>query len=73
MNDIRKKNLLKISQMAEATNTYSSMMRSLKSDPEKREIFMRLFKDAFDEACSQSLEDPQNVALIKAQIELNDS
>ena len=54
---------------SEETPTYSAMMRELnkKKNPELREEFMRKFKDAFDQAMEQELEDAQTLALMEAK------
>lgn len=52
----------------EETSTYSAMMREInKNQPEIREEFMRKFKDAFDRAMEQNLEDHQTIALMEAK------
>lgn len=54
---------------AEETSTYSAMMRELnkKKDPALREEFMKKFKDAFDKAMEEELEDAQTLALMEAK------
>ncbi len=53
--------------MPEPTNTYSSAMRDInKNCPEKREVFMRRFKDAFDNAMIDEIDAPEDVALMEA-------
>lgn len=52
----------------EETSTYSAMMREInKNRPEIREEFMRKFKDAFDRAMEENLEDHQTIALMEAK------
>jgi hypothetical protein len=72
----RKENLERILRLAEesdATATYSSIMRDLNKDgdTEKRTAFMKSFKESFDKAMSQSLDDAQGVALLEAQQEVD--
>ncbi len=56
----------------EDTSTYSAYMRKLKKDnPESMEEFMRHYKEAFDAAMEEDLENHQNVALLKAKQESN--
>ena len=52
----------------EITETFSGVMRELnKEDKEKALTFLRGFKDAFDEAMEEGLEDHQNLALLQAK------
>jgi len=70
----RKENLMQLLRLAEEpTATYSSIMRNLNKDgdEEKRLAFMKSFKEAFDNAMSQSLDDAQSVALLEAQQEID--
>lgn len=56
--------LVKISQ----EETYSSKMRQLSM--EDKLIFMKCFKEAFDEAIESNLEDPSKLALLEAKKKL---
>jgi len=70
----RKENLKSILKIAEeSSSTYSSIMRDLNKngDEDKRKTFMMSFKKTFDDAMSQSLDDPQSVALLAAQQEID--
>ena len=52
----------------EITDTYSATMRRLnKEDPEKAKEFMIAFKEAFDDAMDQNIDDGQSVALLQAK------
>ena len=47
--------------------TYSSIMRMLnKKDPDKIPQFMKEFKEAFDKAMEEGLEDSDKIALVQA-------
>jgi hypothetical protein len=46
--------------------SYSSIMRDLKDQPEQRVAFMKAFKEAFDQAFLQGLENPDQIALFSA-------
>lgn len=51
----------------ESVETYSAALRELNKNDSKNTIsFMKQFKDAFDDALEQGLEDHQDVALMKA-------
>ena len=53
---------------AESDDTYSSALRKLnKENPEKVKKFMKHFKDSFDQAMEEKINNPQNVALIQAK------
>lgn len=71
----RKKQLNFLSKLAkeEDTSTYSSTMRDLnkKKEFDKRKIFMKAFKKAFDDAMNQSLDDHQMIALLEAKQEID--
>lgn len=48
-------------------HTYSAIMRDLrKNNPENVISFMKSFKEAFDQAVTESLEDPDKLALMQA-------
>ena len=52
----------------ETTNTFSAAMRKLnKKEPEKVTEFLRAFKEAFDDAMEEGVDDHQNVALLQAK------
>lgn len=69
----RKRAFIKIMEKEE-TSTYSAFMRKLnKESPDKVKEFMKVYKDAFDEAMEEELENHQNVALLKAKQEINAS
>ncbi|KKN74495.1 hypothetical protein LCGC14_0390120 [marine sediment metagenome] len=66
----RKSELLTIlASTEESVDTYSSTMRELnKNDPKKIQLFMKKFKDAFDNVLDQGLEDNhQDIALEEAR------
>lgn len=68
-----RKEKLKIiaSDVDECTSTYSAFMRKLnKENPNLMKDFMRSFKDAFDAAMNERLENHQGVALLKAKQEI---
>ena len=66
--DRRKEFFVILASTEESVGTYSSVMRELnKQDSEKRKLFMRKFKDAFDAALDADNEDHQQVALMSAQ------
>lgn len=70
----RKEKLQSILKVAEeSSSTYSSIMRDLNKDgdEDKRKAFMMSFKKTFDDAMGQSLDDPQSVALLAAQQEID--
>ena len=51
----------------EITTTYSAIMRDLrKNNPEMVNSFMKSFKDAFDRAMEENLEEAENAALLEA-------
>ncbi|HVI41802.1 MAG TPA: hypothetical protein VM577_14210 [Anaerovoracaceae bacterium] len=51
----------------DVTTTYSAIMRNLrKNDPDKLKAFMKAFKEAFDQANSEKLDDVESVALLQA-------
>lgn len=51
----------------EVTTTYSAFMRELRKDsPELVTNFMKAFKDAFDRAINDNLEEAENTALLEA-------
>lgn len=54
-------------------NTYSEQMRQLNKDGdyEKREKFMKCFKETFDRAMNDSLENHQEIALLSAKKEID--
>ena len=57
---------------AQEERTFSSIMRDLnKNHPEKVKTFMSEFKKAFDEALEQSLENPDEIALMQAMQAIN--
>lgn len=48
--------------------SYSASMRRLrKNDPENVYQFMKSFKEAFDRAIEEGLDDPENLALMEAR------
>lgn len=57
----------------EDVSTFSSVMRELNKEKDlvKRDKFIKAFKEAFDEAFNQGLEDHQSIALIKAKQEID--
>jgi hypothetical protein len=60
-----------ISNASETTTTYSAVMRDLnKEAPDKVVEFMKTFKEAFDNALVEELEDPEGIALIQAMKEV---
>ena len=66
----RKKELFMVlSSVAESTDTYSSVLRELNKndDVEKRTLFMKKFKEAFDNAMDQDLDDHEDIALNEAR------
>ena len=70
----RKENLTQLVRlMEEPTATYSSIMRDLNKDgdKDKRLAFMKSFKQAFDNAMNQSLENAQSIALLEAKQEID--
>ena len=51
----------------ETAATFSSTMRDLrKSNPKKVNQFLKAFKQAFDMACEQNLDDVEQLALLEA-------
>lgn len=51
----------------DVTTTYSAVMRDLrKNDPDKVKTFMKAFKEAFDQANGEKLDDVESVALLQA-------
>jgi hypothetical protein len=57
----------------ETTKTYSSIMRDLnKNEPDKLQPFMVAFKDAFDEAIENDIDNPDQVALLEALSKIGD-
>lgn len=64
--------LTKVAETLESTDTFSAAMRSLhKKDPSQAKEFLKAFKEAFDEAMTQNLEDHQEVALLQAKQKIN--
>lgn len=67
MKNSRKMALQLIKESTEVTTTYSAMMRKLRKDqPGKVRDFMKAFKNAFDQATAQKLDDSESVALMEA-------
>lgn len=47
--------------------SYSSIMRTLRKDKDERKLkFQKTFKDAFDRALDEQLEEPEKIALLAA-------
>lgn len=70
----RKESFIKImtNPEPEVVSTYSAHMRNLKKEnPGSMEEFMMHYKEAFDNAMEEELENHQNVALLKAKQETN--
>lgn len=54
-------------QAQETTTTYSAAMRDLrKNNPDKVKNFMKAFKEAFDAANVEKLDDVESIALLQA-------
>lgn len=54
-------------EVIDVTTTYSAVMRDLrKKEPEKVQAFMRSFKDAFDRAVDENLDEAESAALLEA-------
>lgn len=65
-------NLLALGTTLEIDPTYSSIMRYLnKNKPALIEKFMHKFKLSFDDALSEKLDNPENLALMEAIQEIN--
>lgn len=67
----RRKAFEKILATKEDASTYSSALRGMNKKNSNDTIpFMKAYKDAFDEAMEEALEDHQNIALLKAKQEI---
>ncbi len=63
----RRKTALDIMNSATPTTTYSETMRWInKNAPESMENFMKVYKDAFDEAMELEVDDPEGAAMLQA-------
>ncbi len=66
--DRRRALLTILASTEESVDTYSSAMRELnKDDSEKIKLFMGKFKDVFDDALEQGLDNHQDEALVEAK------
>lgn len=65
--EVLEKMYLKVSAQAETSATFSAFMRQLRKErPQDVPKFLTAFKQAFDEASQQNLEDIEQVALLEA-------